>query len=341
MGRLLCSLGLFCLALSLAAQPARTLAWRNPSLEGRPAPQRLPHGWYFCNFPGESPPDTHPRGLFGVETPPDHGISYVGMVHRPSGSYERIGQSLSAPLQSGVCYELSVSVARSPHYRSVVRETGRPVDYNQPLRLQISGGRHSCDTAFVLALSAAISDTTWQRLHFRLAPPLPLLHLSFAARAGEEDPAAGHLLIDRLGPLLAVDCNSGERLDTLPRMSAPAPPANREEWLRNEAGPAFARVFSGPYPPVAFVGPRGDTLQGDSRLYEVLRVWQQLPPEQRPEIGIRADTRLTYRQLAQQLLFHFYEFGAPTEGLRFRRLGRRAAPARWRYHDPQSLCWLR
>lgn len=70
----------------------------NPSFEAEPAEGRLngpmPKGWIDCGFPLQSTPDIHPvqNSLFGVDTPPRHGQSYLGLVVRENESWEMIGQ---------------------------------------------------------------------------------------------------------------------------------------------------------------------------------------------------------------------------------------------------------
>jgi hypothetical protein len=79
----------------------------NPSFEGSPGAGgeavKLPDGWYDCGFPGESPPDVHPKeggGAFQVTKEAFHGKTYLGLVVRDNDTWEMVSQRLSAPVQT-------------------------------------------------------------------------------------------------------------------------------------------------------------------------------------------------------------------------------------------------
>jgi len=86
------------LALSIACVAQQPLPFQNPSFEDQPDFGKPPVGWFYCGNFGETPPDIHPGGFYGVETLPKDGQTYVGMVVRDNGTEEQLGQRLAAPL---------------------------------------------------------------------------------------------------------------------------------------------------------------------------------------------------------------------------------------------------
>ncbi|NUO03060.1 MAG: hypothetical protein HUU01_20820, partial [Saprospiraceae bacterium] len=130
-GRPTASLGitLSAIALAFTCTAQQPLPFLNPSFEDQPDFGKPPSGWFFCGNSGETPPDIHPGGFYGVTAAPKDGRTYVGMVMRDNGTEEQLGQRLAAPLAPGQCYAFRIFAARSDQYASFSRTTGQPAPY--------------------------------------------------------------------------------------------------------------------------------------------------------------------------------------------------------------------
>lgn len=184
------------------------IQWSNPSFEDIPGPGRPPLGWYFCGPPEETPPDVHPVGIMNVTQKAKHGKTYAGLVVRDNNTQETLGQSLSQPLLSGQCYFFRLYACHSNSFSSYSRINGEPLDFSQPIRLQVWMGSQHCQREILLAETPAIQDTVWQDYEVQINPPKDCNQLFFSATYDETaHPYNGHLLIDHLSPIVAVDCN--------------------------------------------------------------------------------------------------------------------------------------
>ncbi|MCB0582921.1 MAG: hypothetical protein KDD10_26820 [Phaeodactylibacter sp.] len=184
----------------------------NPSFEDEPSVARPPHGWYYCGQAGETPPDIHPGGFFGVERLAQDGATFVGMVVRDNGTHEGIGQRLASPLQAGRCYSFTLYAARSETYQSISRLTGAPANYEQPAALHIWGGFVNCARKELLATTASIISSSWKPYTFSLQPGEPYTHLLIEAYYSiRATPYNGNVLIDQASPLSLVECSSPEQ----------------------------------------------------------------------------------------------------------------------------------
>ncbi|HKK78343.1 MAG TPA: hypothetical protein VJ933_01890, partial [Phaeodactylibacter sp.] len=96
----------FLLAVSATSSAQDTIRLQNPSFEDEPQHSLPPRGWEDRGFHGESPPDTHPSGDFGVTQKPYHGQSYLGMVVRDNDTWECVAQEIGQPMQKDSCYQL-------------------------------------------------------------------------------------------------------------------------------------------------------------------------------------------------------------------------------------------
>ncbi len=187
----------------------------NPSFEGSPGEGgnsgKLPDGWYDCGFPGESPPDVHPKdgeGAFQVTKEAAHGKTYVGLVVRDNDTWEMVSQRLSSPLQTGKCYEFSMSLARSEIYVSPSRVNNQPMNYATPAKLRIWGGTSYCSRMELLAESALVVNTRWLGYNFRFEPKQNITYLVFEAfyKTPTPFPYNGNLLLDNASDILPVPC---------------------------------------------------------------------------------------------------------------------------------------
>lgn len=77
----------------------------NPSFEGSPMQSAVPAGWKSIDFQGESAPDVHPNGFWGVTIKPFSGKTYLGLVARANKTWERIGQVLSSNFFDSILLE--------------------------------------------------------------------------------------------------------------------------------------------------------------------------------------------------------------------------------------------
>ncbi len=337
---LLCCL--YCLSCGAIVGQTTPIAIRNPSFEDLPGPGRAPHGWYFCNFPGESPPDIHPIVFLGVETLPKSGDTFVGLVTRPNGSYERIGQHLQQPLQAGTRYRLRVHVARSPHYNSLDRETLLPVDFNNPVIVQLLGSRMSCTQNELLAQSEPIVGNAWQEITFEFEPRTNLEYLIIGAYfTDSETPLPGHVLIDHLGPILPQD-------DLAPRAfideaNVPILPSREQllDWTRGSLGPSINKQLLDPRAPVrVFRDKHGHLLQGAPIIYQLWEVLEQ-PNQLRLEVGLRVRDQEAFRHLRASFMLLALEIGKKLDRIEFKRLKPGGTSKKWDYAAPDQLIWLR
>lgn len=189
----------------------------NPSFEGIPGEGvvggRLPDGWYDCGFPGESPPDVHPKdgpGAFQVTKEPFNGKTYIGLVVRENDTWEMVSQRLSAPLQAGNCYEFSMSLARSEVYMSLSRVSNMEVNYAQSVKLRIWGGSSYCSRTELLAESSLVINTRWLVYNFRFEPKQTYSYIVFEAfyKTPTPFPYNGNILLDNASDIYPVPCKA-------------------------------------------------------------------------------------------------------------------------------------
>jgi len=215
---------------SIAQQPR---PFQNPSFEDLPDFGKPPIGWFYCGNFGETPPDIHPGGFYGVETLPKDGQTYVGMVARDNGTEEQLGQRLAAPLQPGQCYAFRIFAARSEQYSSFSRLTGQPAPFTLPLKLAVLGAHRHCEAVVVLARSKTIMETEWQQLDLILRPEEAFDYLILAATSANGEAYNGNILIDAASPLVPCDCQTG--MPELELLTSPvAGEAEHERWLTEQ-----------------------------------------------------------------------------------------------------------
>jgi len=190
---------------------AQDIYFQNPSFEGMPGRSRLPPEWRDCGsqFPGESPPDTHPSGAWRVYTPPMHGKTYVGMVVRENGSWESISQMLSSPLLKGKIYEFQIGLAQSIAYLSPTRKsiaTGELFNYNSSVKLRIWGSNYVCDKKILLSESQPISNKEWRTYIFTFSTTKNVRFITLEAYYNDDkkDPYNGHILLDKASSFIEV-----------------------------------------------------------------------------------------------------------------------------------------
>jgi hypothetical protein len=186
----------------------------NPSFERTKATadysaSTLPSGWETCNFEGESFPDLQP-GSFSVTLKPYHGKSYVGMVGRDNGTFESITQKLTTKLKAGVCYTMSLYLAKSPKYESFSRTTNKETNFNRPLKLIIWGSENaSCKISLdkILAVSPPVNSNSWHKFTFFFKPNIDVTRIHFSAYFVIDKYYNGNILIDSLSQIVPVNCS--------------------------------------------------------------------------------------------------------------------------------------
>lgn len=170
-----------------------------------------PMGWGFCNFENESPPDLQP-GQYGCKLNAQQGRQYVGMVARDNGTFEAIYQDLAKPLKAGVCYKMSVYLAKSSMYESYSRLTGSAASYIRPLKLivwgtnlQLKNNGNALPEDW-LAETLPVHNDQWRKYTFYIQPPKDIQTLIFSVSHVVDKPYNGNLLMDNISSIVPVNC---------------------------------------------------------------------------------------------------------------------------------------
>ncbi|MCC6726857.1 MAG: FAD:protein FMN transferase [Saprospiraceae bacterium] len=199
--------------LMLSAQ-AGVIHLENPSFEGIPgegqSSVKLPEGWYDCGFPGESPPDVHPKqgnGAFQVKKLPSDGKTYLGLVARDNDTWEMVSQKLSGAMEAGKVYKFHIDLCRSETYVSASRVSNQPVNYTTPLTFRIWGGNGYCDREELLATSPPVTDFNWKTHEFELVPSDEFKYIVLEAfyKTPTPYPYNGNLLMDNASDIVALN----------------------------------------------------------------------------------------------------------------------------------------
>ena len=217
---------LFAPGTSLTAQ-GEPIKLNNPSFfdrahAGGVDSNRGPRGWQDCGAFGETPPDVQPdpdiafgeKGFFNVTLPAQDGPTYMGMVVRDNDTQEAVSQRLSAPLQGGQCYEMSLYLAKSKTYLSHGRtkdENGdnEMVDFTKPIKIRIYGGNSYCQKAELLGETPLVKNTNWKKYNLRFEPTTN--HRFILIQAFYKTPSLlaynGNVLVDNLSDIVPVSCD--------------------------------------------------------------------------------------------------------------------------------------
>ena len=121
----------------------------NGSFEDPHADATTPSGWFSQNQ--KTTPDILPE-FWGVYLEPQDGNSYVGLITRPDGSYESIGQRLEESLNAEQCYRFSIQLAHSKTY----------ANYSSPIAIQIWIGNKRADYKQMIFESPLIQSEEWR-----------------------------------------------------------------------------------------------------------------------------------------------------------------------------------
>lgn len=164
---------------------SQSIQLANASFEGEHADATMPQEWSACQK--GSTPDILP-GSWGVYLEPVDGNSYIGLITREDGSYESIGQKLSAPIQAEECYRFSVELAHSNTY----------ANYNLPIRLRIWGATSRCSKDQILVDSPPVKHIDWKtyELEFVSEGEYPYIIIEAFYAKGVYFPYRGNILVD-------------------------------------------------------------------------------------------------------------------------------------------------
>lgn len=183
------SLFLLVVSLQLSAQHH----FINGGFEGTPQDATVPQGWMICEE--GTTPDILP-GPWGVYNEPAQGNSFIGLITRPDGSFESIGQRFSQALIKGNCYQVGLDIAQSPTY------TG----YNQEIKLRVWLGTELCDRNQLLLETNFISSEEWipHVINFTAESEHHYIIIE-AYSGGKFKIKRGNVLIDNLTPIFSCD----------------------------------------------------------------------------------------------------------------------------------------
>ncbi len=301
---------LVCMIIVFPTYSQQPILLQNPSFEDAPGASRMPWGWFYCGDMGESPPDVHPSGNFGVACAPKRGFTYIGMVVRDNNTREGVSQWLSEPLQAWQCYEFSLFAARSAHYRSLSRTTGEETDFNQPVRLFIWGGQLNCDRQELLAASPLIASTDWKEyvFHFQVHKNYDRLLIE-AQYAEGAVPYCGNVLLDHASPLVPIDCNNQQiiaKIDTIKMVDQISKETLRKTLEILTAQVKFSTIDRHPEQHVFYLS-SGELYQGNRYLYQIVQI-MMLFPERKITFyimeGNKQYFRSTIEALHKELMFN-------------------------------------
>jgi len=184
MPKLLLSVGIILsLILNLSAQSIELL---NPSFEDQPQDATIPQGWTVCKE--GTTPDILP-GFWGVYTIPSDGQSYLGLITRNNGTWESIGQRLTAPLKKGTCYQWALDMAHSDTYSG----------YSGAIKIRVWISKLKCQKDQLIYESPLIEHLDWKTYEVKFAPKDEYRYILIEAFHSEAPfQFQGNILVDRL-----------------------------------------------------------------------------------------------------------------------------------------------
>jgi hypothetical protein len=180
-----------------------TIYLDNPSFEGTSSAGVVPPNWFNYGHSGETPPDTQP-GCFNVETEPQDGETYLGMVTRDNGTTEGVIQRLDYPLLPGNKYEMSFFLATSMLYTSMSKKTNEVVKYTTPVNLKIMGYKVGSNSLCKFKELKNIYHDDWELYTIQIEPCDTIECIVFAVVYPHIEPVNGNILIDNCSPIMRV-----------------------------------------------------------------------------------------------------------------------------------------
>ncbi len=189
----------------------------NASFEKAPG-NGLPIGWEQRTDKLLTMPRTHPAEVLErlvirqngqkqyvkeTHTPsrktPRDGKRYLSLLASEDEQCQAVSQRLEGFLQKDTAYTFSIHLARSKHFKQIHSARNALVDFKNPLKLRIWGGRGDNLKAELLAESRSVFDTNWNKHEFRLQPARQnynwiTLEAAYVSENGR--PYNGNLLLD-------------------------------------------------------------------------------------------------------------------------------------------------
>lgn len=199
----------FVVLVSYRVEGQDTISFINPSFEDFPRANKPPHGWSDCGFPGETPPDVQPSGVFGVFWPAMEGNTYLGMVARANETYETVGQVLPRSLMAGTCYQVSMFICKSSVYYSALsdkKEEGIK-NFISPIKLRIWGGYELCEKKELLGETTLVTNQEWEKKYVKLSPrrgDYKVIFLEAYYNTPVLFPYNGNILVDDLSHIVEM-----------------------------------------------------------------------------------------------------------------------------------------
>lgn len=187
----------------------------NSSFEDQPSCCKTPNGWLNCGLKSESPTDIHSgfkingKLLFGVNSKPFDGRTYLGMVVRKNNTYEKVGQKLLTPLLQGSCYSFSIYLAKSVDYNNGFTKKSDSFElFDGSTILRIWGGNSYCNQKEKLAESVLVNNTEWKKFEFKFIPKNSIDYIIFEAYYDTTIifPYNGNLLMDKASNITKEKC---------------------------------------------------------------------------------------------------------------------------------------
>lgn len=251
----------FILAFSFSSfGQEETIYLKNPSFEGIPRAGTSNYGisapgWDDCGrylFSRETPPDIHDGGgIFRVNTKPQDGETYLGLVARKNETWESVSQLASAPMKEGNCYSISVHLARSATYvnKELSDILGEIEPQSDPLVLRLYGGLRPCEPRQVIAISKLIEHTDWREYTYEFEANSNLYSITLEAfyKTPVLTPYRGNLLIDNVSPITRVACPDEELVTNV---EIPEPVKVRKPVKEEEPIVTLPEETKVPEPPV-------------------------------------------------------------------------------------------
>lgn len=159
---------------------------QNPSFEDEPSDAIIPFGWFMCS--DGTTPDILP-GFWGVTQRAREGDTFMGLITRPDGSYESIGQRLLPALNPEECYSFYLDTAYSLSYAG----------YNQPIQLRIYLGSTKCNRDQLIYESEKVSHRKWKRTKVEFTPDKEMKYIIIEAYSPSSE--RGNILLDNMSAI--------------------------------------------------------------------------------------------------------------------------------------------
>ncbi len=294
---------------------------QNPSLEGRPSTGKVPPGWYFCGSKKGNVPDLHPGNFFQVDKQPRAGKSYVGLVALPTGNKGAIGQLLSQPMVAGQCYELSLFAARASDYVAALPTTREPINFNQPLMLELYGSTEACTNTQLLAVAGPVLYPDWILYRFQFQPANHFTHLMIRVNYQTTDKNyPGNVLLDQISALFPIDCQSSKHLVT-PDTLQTVPIGSKQAWVAYVKSNAGCLEFAAGTPHLkkaAYYWQDSQFLLYGNVYLHSLALAMKYFPDQILEIVIKGESSKVRRNRKQQIRKAWKELGVSGKQVQIR-----------------------